>query len=328
MPVPIILGGIALASAAYGAKKGYDAYEKNSDAKDISWRAERDYKNEKERTEEKQRETSQKLEDFGKLKIEIFSNEIKTLIDHVKKCKKAKSEFASKKYFTQAEIEKIDTSVKNSLEIATDLASGVGSGAVAGALTGVGAYGAVGTLASASTGTAIASLSGAAATNATLAWLGGGSLAAGGGGMALGTAVLGGIVAGPVIAVAGMFMDSRAEENLTKAKEVKAEAEKAVEQMRTIQTVLGGVQDRVDELESAISKMRENFREVESVIRKVPELVGLEEKATSFCENKDFVTFMVLGKGLKDLLDIPVLDENGEANRLVTEQIEEVLEIL
>ncbi|EPB9212345.1 hypothetical protein ACRT7K_000407 [Campylobacter jejuni] len=49
---------------------------------------------------------------------------------------------------------------------------------------GAGAYGSVGLLASASTGTAIASLSGAAATNATLAWLGGGSLAAGGFGMA------------------------------------------------------------------------------------------------------------------------------------------------
>jgi hypothetical protein len=49
--------------------------------------------------------------------------------------------------------------------------------------------------ATASTGTAIASLSGAAAANATLAMLGGGTLAAGGGGVAAGTAVLAGISA-------------------------------------------------------------------------------------------------------------------------------------
>jgi hypothetical protein len=49
--------------------------------------------------------------------------------------------------------------------------------------------------ATASTGTAIASLSGAAAANATLAWLGGGTLAAGGGGVAAGTTVLAGISA-------------------------------------------------------------------------------------------------------------------------------------
>ena len=43
----------------------------------------------------------------------------------------------------------------------------------------------------ASTGTAISSLSGAAATNAALAWLGGGALSAGGGGMAAGNLFLG-----------------------------------------------------------------------------------------------------------------------------------------
>ena len=44
-----------------------------------------------------------------------------------------------------------------------------------GALTAFEAYGAAGALATASTGTAIASLSGAAATNATLAFFGGAS---------------------------------------------------------------------------------------------------------------------------------------------------------
>lgn len=51
------------------------------------------------------------------------------------------------------------------------------------------------------TGTAIASLGGAAAKNATLAYLGGGTVASGGGGMALGTLVTGGAVAVAAIAV-------------------------------------------------------------------------------------------------------------------------------
>jgi hypothetical protein len=64
---------------------------------------------------------------------------------------------------------------------------------------------AVGALATASTGTAISTLSGTASANATLAWLGGGSLAAGGGGIAAGTTVLAGIVAAPVVlGVAGV----------------------------------------------------------------------------------------------------------------------------
>lgn len=74
-------------------------------------------------------------------------------------------------------------------------AAGAGLGAAAAVAT----YSAVGAFATASTGTAIASLAGASATSATLAWLGGGSLAAGGAGIAGGTAVLSGILALPAI---------------------------------------------------------------------------------------------------------------------------------
>lgn len=52
------------------------------------------------------------------------------------------------------------------------------------------------TFGTASTGTAISALAGAAQVNAALAWLGGGTLAAGGGGMALGNTFL--VAAGPI----------------------------------------------------------------------------------------------------------------------------------
>ena len=80
-------------------------------------------------------------------------------------------------------------------------ATGASIGATAGAMALVSAYG------TASTGTAISGLSGAAATNATLAWFGGGSVAAGGGGVAVGTAVLavGGAVVAVGVGVAGYY---------------------------------------------------------------------------------------------------------------------------
>ena len=53
-----------------------------------------------------------------------------------------------------------------------------------------GTIGGLGLLGSASTGTAIGTLSGAALTNASLAAIGGGALATGGGGMAAGTAIV------------------------------------------------------------------------------------------------------------------------------------------
>jgi hypothetical protein len=65
-----------------------------------------------------------------------------------------------------------------------------GSGAAVGGGVATGSLAAVGAFGTASTGTAISTLSGAAATNATLAWFGGGAVAAGGWGITWGTVVL------------------------------------------------------------------------------------------------------------------------------------------
>jgi len=75
----------------------------------------------------------------------------------------------------------------------------VAVGALSGSVTSLAMWGAVQTMASASTGAAMAGLHGAAAANAGWAWFGGGSLATGGGGMALGHLALPGI--GVAIAV-------------------------------------------------------------------------------------------------------------------------------
>ena len=93
------------------------------------------------------------------------------------------------------EIKKVSHSWKQQVDyIYNDFESAknaeIGGGAAGGAL------GVATTFGVASTGTAISSLSGAAATNAALAWLGGGTLAAGGGGIAAGQLLL--TLAGPV----------------------------------------------------------------------------------------------------------------------------------
>jgi uncharacterized protein YjiS (DUF1127 family) len=83
-----------------------------------------------------------------------------------------------------------------------DAALNVGVGSAASGALALGSWALVGSLGTASTGAAIGGLSGVAATNATLAWFGGGALAAGGAGMAGGVAVLSGIVALPLIGFA------------------------------------------------------------------------------------------------------------------------------
>ena len=83
--------------------------------------------------------------------------------------------------------------------------------------------GIVGAVGTASTGTAISTLSGAAAANATLAWFGGGSLATGGLGMAGGAAVLGMAAAGPALLFAGISADSASSEALEEAEKLEKE---------------------------------------------------------------------------------------------------------
>jgi transcriptional regulator with XRE-family HTH domain len=121
------------------------------------------------------------------------------------------------------------------LKAVTESAAGAIAGAGVGAGTAAGVFAAVSTAATASTGTAIASLSGAAASSATLAWLGGGSLAAGGMGVAGGTVVLTGIVALPaLLAVGGVLV--------WKGRKLRKEAEAEAEKLDAAQQALEDMQ--------------------------------------------------------------------------------------
>lgn len=102
-----------------------------------------------------------------------------------------------------------DVELRELQHVAVTAVASLAGGAAAGAGVGAVAYTAVGAFAVASTGTAISGLSGAAATSATLAWLGGGSLAAGGGGVAAGTLVMTALVAGPALLAAGALLEWR-----------------------------------------------------------------------------------------------------------------------
>ena len=128
--------------------------------------------------------------------------------------------------------------MKNISAGAVVLLGGIG-GAAAGTAGGFAAAGAttsaIMALGTASTGTAISSLSGVAATNATLAALGGGSIAAGGGGMALGSAVLGGttlgvglLIGGIIFNIAGAKISDQADELYSQAAKTEKEVEKIV----------------------------------------------------------------------------------------------------
>lgn len=300
MPLPLIPALIAIGSLAaggYGVKKGFDAKEDMDRAKSIGNDANRRHKEAVAELEKNRKKTNRQFENLGKLKATIFSHQIKLLVDEVNKRKKSRSKLEDyKESIEKLDLPNLEKMVINSLEIETGLLSGTASGALAG----LGAYGSVGMLASASTGTAIASLSGAAATNATLAWLGGGALSAGGLGMAGGTAVLGGFVAGPAIAITGFMMASKAEEALTKARAYEADVDEKIAEIEGMEVILQGLQANAKEATHVLKQLVPFFDEAADNLSSDP--------AT-------FQRLLAVGRGLKDVLETPILEKDGSATK-------------
>lgn len=230
MPLPLILGAAALIAGGVGVKKGLDAHSKNSEASDYINCA----KSLATKTENAAKSAEQAcgvtFENLGKAKLAGMKN-LDRFIAAFEQIKNIEMNDINIGDLRNISISKDELKeMKKIGHIGSNFASGLAQGSVAGGLAALGAYGGTMAFATASTGTAISTLAGAAATNATLAALGGGSLAAGGLGMMGGAAVLGGLVAGPALAILGFTMNSKAEANLDKAitqyNKVKAECEK------------------------------------------------------------------------------------------------------
>ena len=294
--IPLIIGGVSLLAGGYGVKKGVDAKADFDRAKTIGSRAQRRHRQAVAALEAERERTNQAFTELGERKLHIFSHQIKAMVDAIKRRKNARASMQDfEQSISRLDVPEMERMVTGSLQIERGLASG----AVSGALMGLGAYGSVGMLATASTGTAIASLSGAAATNATLAWLGGGALSAGGLGMAGGTAVLGGFVAGPAIAITGLVMASKAEEALSKAYDYESEVDQSIAKIDGMQAVLQGLQANAREMGTTLARLAAHFDQC------------LQGDALD--SDAGFARMLAVGKALKAVLDTPILEADGSA---------------
>ena len=122
---------------------------------------------------------------------------VNTLANSPKELDKSFSEYkAESKVFNDLLYELRIEAAKVDIQAGSAAGEGVAAGIGIAAFGPTAAMAIATTFGTASTGTAIASLSGIVATNTALAWLGGGALAAGGGGMVAGEAFL--ALAGPI----------------------------------------------------------------------------------------------------------------------------------
>lgn len=214
---------------------------------------------------------------------------------------------------------KIKATIHN-FDIVVNLSKGVSTGVN----TALGAWAIAGYIGTASTGTAISSLSGIAATNATLAWLGGGSLAAGGGGMAAGTLVLGGLVAVPALVITGILDHVAANKKIIEIEKEELKIIKYEEEIKKQQLFYSLIRERTEELTVSINKSSEIFRQELKKTKKklypypiISRIIkwARAKRGHNYFSNKDIehINYIFnLGSSLAKLIDTQILDENGK----------------
>ncbi len=252
----LLAGAAAVAAGVFGAKKGADAVRDTNRAKELLEDAEYMFNKAKDDLEDARDNTQIALENLGKTKLKTWDKQFGRFVKVFSEVKQIKLEDnmivenAGDYDFSENFSDMKNLSLK-----ASEVLQGGTKALSSGALVGVAGYGGAMMLGTASTGTAISTLSGVAASNATLAWLGGGSLAAGGMGVAGGMAVLGGLVAGPALAVGGLVFSNKAKEKLAKAKAKYAEVENKVEEIKMATSMLNAIHKISNEFNTNITKM-------------------------------------------------------------------------
>ncbi len=176
---------------------------------------------------------------------------------------------------------------------AKTLLGGIGS-AAAGAFASFAASGAItattAALGTAGTGVAISSLSGAAAANAVFATLGGGTIAAGGGGIALGTSVLGYATFGIGLLIGSYFFENSADKAVKNAEEAFDNMLKAEEKISKCCNYLNVLKEYSERYEKALRKL---YKKYQVELEKVKTLVNKQGK----------VNFLKLTKSEKLLVE-------------------------
>lgn len=313
MPVPFILGGIAAAAAVTGVAKGVKGVIDNNEAKGLNEKAQGIVKRAESELEQAKQHAQSSLEQLGMAKVSVLDFSVKKFLELFGQIKHV--DFEHDGDLGNLALTDFDVAdfamLRQKVSFIASSGLGLASGATGGALAAFGAYNGVMALGAASTGAAISGLSGAAATNATLAWLGGGSLAAGGYGIAGGTMVLGAVAAGPAMLIAGWYMGAKAEKNLDSAKSNIAQAAAFKADVDTSIAVVNGIAELATQLKDLFLEIRIETRKTLGALEQVIATQGTDyrqyNEQAKLCVMKN-VKIMQLVKGM---LDIAILDKEG-----------------
>lgn len=313
MPLPLLIPVAVGLAGLFGVSKAVQAVARNREADDAQKTAAEVVEAAEKALESGKDSCNTTLRTYGEKKIEALNTSIKAFIDLYGQLKNVRlgpsEELQRLQIGAFSEIDLAE--LQHTCSFAKQLAGGVLTGTGAGALTAFGAYSGTMALASAGTGAAISGLSGVAATNATLAWLGGGTLAAGGYGIAGGTMVLGALVAGPALLVLGSVLSARAGKklddalaNLEKATTYESEVNLVLDKLKAIVEVTVVGRDLVTEISTRLN-------DANGALRTLIELQGVDYSTYGEPARNIVFRTVTMAQLLKKVIDTPILNEDG-----------------
>ena len=262
--------------------------------------------------ERRRQESNKILDAFGRVRLEALQDTVGKFIIYLdlinKKAKVKEYEFLTSIDVTKEQVKELETVSMNASTALKTLA--VSGGSAAAVVMGVPAI--ITQFAAASTGTAIASLHGAAATNAVFAWLGGGSIASGGLGVAGGMAVLGTLTGVAALASAGVVATAYFAKKHTEATQYLTDMKELKAKMELGWTVLENVNKRALELQNVTLQLKE--RCIQGLEQLADIMIGFDAQNTEHL--KTFQQTAILIKSMSELAQVPVMDEEGNVSEM------------
>lgn len=324
LPVVFIIPAAATGIAGAGkmAKGVIDNHEANRLTNDANSRVD----NTRSHLDRSRKLCASALSGLGEEKIFVLNNSIAAFISSFEQIKNL--ELVDSIGLEELRKLKVDkesmAELKEMQQFAAVVAGGMTAGMAGGALTAFGAYNAAMVFGAASTGTAISALSGAAATSATLAFFGGGSLAAGGAGMAGGVMVLGGLVAGPALLVMGLITGKKADEKLEVAKANGAQADEICAELEHAAFQCDAIRRRTDMFYTFLARLDSRLVLLAFQLEDVLAKEGFDYSQYSQEAKSIVLRSATMAGSVKALLDTPILTEGG----VLTEESEKLMESL
>lgn len=310
MPLPFILGALAVGTTVLGAAGHSVAKDTNEEAERIARKAEKAYNDAKQSLELSKQSTENSLLELGYLKKEVLETSVNQFIiayDRIKDVKLSES-------IGLSEISNfiIDKQEVIELQEMSNIYGSAFSGGVAGAATGA-------VIALATSGS-LSIVTGVLSTAGTALMLGELGIATSlvGSALSFGAAMTPfSAVVAPVVFFSGLSASMKADENLEKAKVMKAESDVAIEKMKTSQMISDAIGERADMFNNLLEELNTMFSGCTQLLDKVTRdkvrKFGNKITAKSFTQDelKLIAATRSLAGAVKSVIDTPILNQDG-----------------